>query len=193
MRTAVAQPDLTAKQEAFALAYIETANASEAYRRAYNVRPDTKPESIWQEACRTLANENVAKRVMELQEAARERAMVTVEGLTAELEDARLLAMSDEKGASAAVSAIMGKAKLHGLLIDKKEHSGPGGGKFEVEWVAPKTDLDRAKAVAEVLSKGGDQLMSMLPPDKAKQVAILAGLEEAGRKFMAAKEADNND
>ena len=181
---------ITAKQEAFSLAYVETGNASEAYRRAYDVRPDTKPESIWREACRILASEIVAARVMELQDAARERAMVTVHGLTAELEEARLLAMTDEKGASAAVSAIMGKAKLHGLLVDKKEHSGPNGGRFEVEWVAPKTDLDRAKAVAEVLSKGGDQLMSMLPPDRAKQVAILAGLEEAGRKFVASKEAE---
>lgn len=36
---------LTQKQEAFALAYFETGNASEAYRRAYNAE-NMKPESI---------------------------------------------------------------------------------------------------------------------------------------------------
>ena len=35
--------------------------------------------------------------------------------------------MSDPKGASAAVSAIMGKAKLHGLLVDKQDHSSTDG------------------------------------------------------------------
>jgi hypothetical protein len=132
---------LTPKQEAFAAAYVETTNASEAYRRAYNVRPDTKPESIWQEACRTLANENVATRVMELQAEARERTMITIAALTEELEAARLLAMTDEKGASAAVSAIMGKAKLHGFLIEKNMITTPGGMpvvvRHEVEFVSP--------------------------------------------------------
>ena len=31
---------LTPKQDAFACAYVETGNASEAYRRAYDVAPD---------------------------------------------------------------------------------------------------------------------------------------------------------
>ena len=43
--------------------------------------------------------------------------------VTAELEQARQLAMSQPRGASAAVAAIMGKAKLHGLLTDKHEHT----------------------------------------------------------------------
>jgi len=43
---------------------------------------------------------------------------ITVDGLTAELEAARAVAM-EEKQASAAVSAILGKAKLHGLIVDK--------------------------------------------------------------------------
>ena len=42
---------------------------------------------------------------------------VTLARLTHELEKARLLAMADAKGASAATSAILGKARLHGLLV----------------------------------------------------------------------------
>ena len=115
---------LTAKQEAFARAYVETGNASEAYRRTYNVGEKTKPESIWVKASELLANGKVSVRVAELQSAASERTLVTVESLTKELDEARLHALKDEKGASAAVSAIMGKAKLHGLLVEKHEHSG---------------------------------------------------------------------
>ena len=61
---------------------------------------------------------------MELQEAARERCMVTVKGLTGELDEDRKLAR-EERQASPAIAAVMAKAKLHGLLVDKTEHSLP--------------------------------------------------------------------
>ncbi|APY15824.1 hypothetical protein GJU94_13130 [Brucella sp. 10RB9214] len=51
---------LTPKQEAFARAYVETGNASEAYRRAYNVGDKTKPESVWVKASELLANGKVS-------------------------------------------------------------------------------------------------------------------------------------
>lgn len=61
-----------------------------------------------------------------------------------ELEEARLHALKDDKGASAAVSAIMGKAKLHGLLIDKGELTGKDGAPLQtitrIELVAPGHD-----------------------------------------------------
>lgn len=112
--------DLTAKQESFALNYVQTGNASEAYRRAYDVSPDTKPETIWSEASRVLADPRVSARVKELQEEARAVCMVSIGTLTRELELARALAMDDPKGAGSAVSAIMGKAKLHKLLDEDK-------------------------------------------------------------------------
>lgn len=111
---------LTAKQEAFALKYVECNNASEAYRHAYDVGKNTKPETVWEEACKTLARHKVSTRVAELQEALRERTMVTVESITAELEEARQVGRSTEQS-SAMTSASMGKAKLHGLLVDKTE------------------------------------------------------------------------
>jgi phage terminase small subunit len=127
---------LTGKQEAFARAYVEIGNASEAYRKIYTVKPDTKPETVWANASRVLADSKVAARVAELQEAAKQLTLVSVESLTLELEEARRLAMADEKGASAAVAAVMGKAKLHGLLIDKNEHTGKGGAPIEVRSLA---------------------------------------------------------
>lgn len=140
--------DLTAKQEAFARSYVETGNASEAYRQAYNVGVNTKTETVNKRASELLANGEVTGRVAELQSQATERTMVTVESLTLELEEARMKAMADEKGASAAVSAVMGKAKLHGLLVEKAEHSGPGGKPIEtitrIELVAPGYDNSEA-------------------------------------------------
>ena len=141
--------DLTAKQEAFALAYVETGNGSEAYRRSHDVGADTKPETVWSEASRLLASPKVAARVKELQQEARDLAMVSIGTLTGELELARVKAMGNEKGASAAVSAIMGKAKLHGLLVDKVAHQNPDGSPLDNI-----PDRELAKAVAYVLQKG---------------------------------------
>ncbi|MEE4462651.1 terminase small subunit [Azotobacter chroococcum] len=58
---------LTPKQEKFCLAYLETGNASEAYRRAYSAQ-NMKPESIAVAASRVLGNAKVALRLAELRE-----------------------------------------------------------------------------------------------------------------------------
>lgn len=110
--------ELTPKEEDFARVYVETSNASEAYRQVYNVRETTKPESVWQCASRILAKSKVAARVMELQDEARERLMVTMDSLTLELEEARTEGKKNGQ-AAAMVSATLGKAKLHGHLVDK--------------------------------------------------------------------------
>lgn len=112
--------DLTPKQEAFARTYVETGNASEAYRQAYNAE-NSSPETIKVEASRLLDNPNVALTIVALQAEARERTLVTVESLTRELDEDRELARSLEMP-SAAVSAVMGKAKLHGLITDKTKN-----------------------------------------------------------------------
>jgi len=119
---------LTPKQEAFACAYVETGNASEAYRRAYDVAPDCKPNTDEKRACELLKNGKVTGRVEALQTEHAKRHNITVDALTAELEEARGKAM-DTGQVSAAVSATMGKAKLHGLVKDKtvNEFTGADG------------------------------------------------------------------
>jgi len=67
-------------------------------------------------ACRLSANVSIRARLNELLEKAAERTLVTIERVTTELEEARRLAMTHPKGALAAVSASMSKAKLHKLL-----------------------------------------------------------------------------
>jgi phage terminase small subunit len=58
--------NLTIKQDKFCLAYLETGNASEAYRRSYNA-DKMKDESIVVEASKMLSTPNIALRVKELQ------------------------------------------------------------------------------------------------------------------------------
>ena len=106
---------LTPKQEAFVRAYIETSNASEAYRRAYD-SSKMKPESVNESASRLLADVKITARLAELREPIMQRHNVTVDILVFELEEARQAALSAETPqSSAAVAATMGKAKLCGL------------------------------------------------------------------------------
>ena len=87
---------LTLKQEAFAQAYIETGNASEAYRRAYNAE-NMAQNSIAVQACKMLNIPKIALRVDELRANAQERHEVTVDSLIRELEEARIAASTAER------------------------------------------------------------------------------------------------
>lgn len=130
---------LTQKQEKFCLAYIETGNASEAYRRAYSAGK-MKPETVTKRASELLADGGVSGRVAELQKAAAERNAITVDDLLSELEEARQAAlMCETPQSSAAVSATMGKAKMLGFLMDKTELTGKDGGPVQFE--APKLEI----------------------------------------------------
>lgn len=135
---------LTPKQEKFCQVYIETGNASEAYRQAYSFE-NMKESTINREAKKILDNPKVSPRIKELQKIHQERHNVTVDSLTKEYEDARGIAKGEKQG-SAMVSATTGKAKLHGLMTEKHQHTGEDGGPVEITLIeriiipAPKND-----------------------------------------------------
>lgn len=133
---------LTVKQEKFCTGYIETGNASEAYRRAYNAGKMSS-NAIHVAACRLLALPKIALRIEKLQETHQKRHDVTVDSLTKEYEEARELA-KEEKQPAAMVGATTGKAKLHGLVTDKQERTGKDGGPIETK------DVSRETIVTEV-------------------------------------------
>jgi phage terminase small subunit len=110
---------MTPKQEAFARAYVETGNASEAYRRSYNAGK-MKPEAIKVNACKLLKDANVALTVERLQLKHQKRHDVTVDSITEMLKADRELARRNAQS-GAAVTAAMGLAKLHGLIVEKRE------------------------------------------------------------------------
>ena len=114
---------LTDKEEAACLVYIETGNKSEAYRQAYDVGEDTKPETVWTNGHDLFNRTHVMTRVKELQAEHAKRHEVTIDSLTLELEQAKNLANSTNN-AAAMTGAIMGKAKIHGLVTDKTHQTG---------------------------------------------------------------------
>jgi phage terminase small subunit len=111
---------LTIKQEKFCMVYIETGNASEAYRQSYNCE-NMKPESINNKAYELLKKVEIGARLDELRGEHAKRHNLTIDDLITELEEARQAALSAMVvQSSASVAATMSKAKLLGFL-DKKE------------------------------------------------------------------------
>ena len=109
---------MTIKQELFAQAYIETGNASEAYKRAYNTQANAN--TVNRKASQLLKHPEVIKLLADLQAIHRQRHTITIDDILQELEQSRLLALENIQ-CSAAISATMGKAKLLGLVVDKQE------------------------------------------------------------------------
>jgi phage terminase small subunit len=66
---------LTPKQHAFVLGYLETGNASEAYRRAYDVR-NMLPSTVNEKACLMLKDVRIRARVDDLQQQSAQAAVM---------------------------------------------------------------------------------------------------------------------
>ena len=109
--------DLTPKQQGFVDGIAKGDTQSDAYRAAYNTKNMTDKQ-IWEEASKLAASPKVSQRLFLLREKAAERNLVTIESLTKELEEARNMADA-LKNPAAMTGAIMGKAKLNGLLVEK--------------------------------------------------------------------------
>ena len=108
---------MTPKQAAFIREYCVDRNGTQAA-----IRAGYSSKTANEQAARLLANVNIRAAVDELERQHAESCGVTKQSLTKELEEARLLAAKNDQ-AAAAVSATMGKAKIHGLLVDKQEQS----------------------------------------------------------------------
>lgn len=106
---------VTEQQEKFCRAFVEIGNASESYRRAYNTEK-MSPTTVNRKASELLDNGSITARLEQLRQVHAKRHNVTVDSLVAELEEIKRIALKAETPqTSAAVSAVMGKAKLTGL------------------------------------------------------------------------------
>lgn len=104
---------LTAKQEKFCQNIISGMSGADAYRNSYNCQK-TKDDVIYVRASELIRKPDIAARIEFLRQEIVEKSEITALDLISELEEVRLAAMGAGQ-ASAAVSAIMGKAKLLGL------------------------------------------------------------------------------
>lgn len=105
---------LTSLQENAAKLFVEGNTQSDAYRKAgYDVSKCTD-KSINELASKVFADIKVSSRVAELQAEAQQRHNVTLDSLTKEYDELKGLAVDLEQ-VSSAVSALNGKAKIHGF------------------------------------------------------------------------------
>ena len=105
---------LTIKQERFAFAYVESGNATAAYRQAYTALA-MSAGAIRKEASRLLHHPAIIAEVTRLKRAVAKRNEIDVDEVTQKLRAAYDKAMANDQS-SAAVMAAMGLAKLGGLL-----------------------------------------------------------------------------
>ena len=145
---------MTPKQELFAQVYLETSNASEAYKRAYNTQANAN--TVNRKASQLLKHPEVIKLLAELKAETRQRHKLTIDDILQELEQSRLLALENIQ-CSAAVTATMSKAKLLGLdkqVIEHKEALTPPV--FNFVGVKPVRDLTEDELSAELAKYGID-------------------------------------
>lgn len=120
--------DLTPKQRAFIRQYIIDRNGTQAA-----IRAGYSPKTAQEQASRLLSNVMIRRVLNGAEKVQAAHCEVSIERLTEQLYEDRTLARENGQPA-AAVSALMGIAKLHGLLIDKKEiRSGPLDAKSDDE------------------------------------------------------------
>lgn len=134
---------LTQKQESFCLAYVETGNTAEAYRRAYDCSK-MKPESIHRKAKDLMDNGKIAARLDELRAPVRERAQLTLESHLARLDYLSRKAEEAEQY-SPAIAAEVSRGKAAGLYVERKEVTGRDGAPLmptQILLVAAGTDDD---------------------------------------------------
>ena len=137
---------LTAKKEAFCLAYIETNNASEAYRRAYDASK-MKDGTVHQTASRLLADVDVTARLEQLRAPVRDRAQITLESHLERLNHLSLMAEQAEQY-GAAIKAEESRGKVSGLYVEKIEHSGMQ----TIKVTADMSPQDAAKAYQDLMN-----------------------------------------
>lgn len=101
--------------------FVRTGNGPDAYRAAFDVRPNTKVASIRAEVAKLLANPAISLRIEQLRERIRKSHDLKVEDIMNELDENRDLAIREGQS-SAATQATMGKAKVAGFLIEKVQH-----------------------------------------------------------------------
>lgn len=109
---------LTSQQELFAQTVASGESQSDAYRRAYKVRANTKQESIHQAASKLMSDLNIISRVDELRKPIIEKVGLTLEAHLARLEHLSKKA-EEAENYGPAVTAETNRGKAAGLYTEK--------------------------------------------------------------------------
>lgn len=124
---------VTEQQEKFCRVFVETGNASESYRQAYNAK-NMGANTIAARASEMLNKSNITVRLQQLRETHQKRHAITVDTLLEKLNRVYDVAMDTGSEdaprpaqAAAATGAVMAQAKLLGLDKQLIELSGEVG------------------------------------------------------------------
>lgn len=97
---------------------------SDAYRAAYDAEK-MKPETVQRKACELMKDGKVSARIAALRTPVVQRLQYGLEQAMREAEEAFAVARAKENG-GAMVAAVQLRARLNGLLVEKKEiRTGP--------------------------------------------------------------------
>jgi hypothetical protein len=126
-------------------------NGAEAYRRVY---PRHRPNIACVSACQLLRVPKVRERLQEVQADITKLADVTVDRILTEYEQARQLAVKQEKP-EAMLNASEKKVKLVGLLVDRREVGNAGDFEqmTEIGQILEKVREDAGAEAADALAK----------------------------------------
>ncbi|SDQ29353.1 terminase small subunit [Paraburkholderia tuberum] len=161
----MAEFKLTQKQEAFCCAYIETGNASDAYRRSYDAS-QAMPSTVNRRAKELMDDPKIAARLRELRQPAIDNAQFTFESHLAKL--AELRDAAQRKGNfSAAIQAEALRGKAAGFYVER----------VEVEQKLTLADL-----IEQVTQSRLDDLPRMLESDDPNERKRAEVLQEQERR-----------
>jgi phage terminase small subunit len=173
-------PRLTLKQEKFVRVYLETGNASEAYRQAYDCE-DMAPATVNREAAALLDNPKITTRLAAARSALAEKHGVTIDWVMRQL---RAIAGADIRKA----------VKWNGLEITEEDH--PDGGDVLVvkhQYTnavlfknSEEIDDDTAAAISEVSQSPTGGL-------RVKFHDKLAALDRLGRTLGMFRDKDDDE
>ena len=137
-------PALSAKQADFLDYLLETGDGAGSYRRAYG-KPDAKPSTAARKAYELTKNPKIQAHLAAIPARSVTRAVATVDRLT--LESLAIAAEArSEKQYAAATGALQFVARLHGLLIDRREVSGTVSATVQVSGeISARAIVDKAR------------------------------------------------
>ena len=122
--TKAKEQPLTAKQLEFAQLIADGFTKSDAYRKAYDVSPDTKDKSVHEMASKTFANTKVISRIKAIQhQRAEDQRMLGIKQSEFIMRQLEKEAMNMDNNSASRIRALelMGKTHMVGLFTDKVE------------------------------------------------------------------------
>lgn len=161
---------VTPQRENFARHVVMGYDGASAYRIAYQVKPETKPQTIWAEAYRLMKDPLVAARIAELKAEAAQLAVIDRASMLTEMAVNRTVALGIGK-VSVAETASFHRARVAGLL----QHERPSTNVIVDASTQVKNELsveqrslnDLARKIAFALAKGKRESTKLIASTKS--------------------------